>query len=285
MKFVERKCCPACEGTRSRTLLELSFGEGALGDFVHDFYRREPLDGIYRLDECLDCGLIFQRFIADDELMKRLYTDYARPAEDVPLPLHAADTHELQSLAAFLGKSRLKVLDYGTGWGSWPISARKLGHDAFATELAPHRARWVAEQGVKVIADAEIADHRFDVMNLEQVLEHVPEPLHLLRSLAPSLRGVLKLSLPNSDRRHIAELARGNFRHVMAFHPYEHVNSFNRRSLAALIERVGLRQLRPSLRHLYSFRSTSPKDLARPIWRFHNPSNLYLWSTGRSGQN
>ena len=279
MKFIERECCPACEGTRSTTLLELSFGEGSLGDFVHDFYRREPLDGIYRLDECLGCTLIFQRFIGDDEMMKRLYSDYARPEEDVPLPGHAADTHELNSLAAFLGKSRLKVLDYGTGWGNWPISAKKLGHDAFATELAPHRARWVAEQGVHVIADGEIADHRFDVINLEQVLEHVPEPLELLRSLAPSLGGVIKLSLPNSNRRHIAELARGDFRHVMAFHPYEHVNSFNRRSLAALVDRVGLSEVRPSLRHLYAFRSTSPKDLARPIWRFHNPSNLYLWAT------
>jgi SAM-dependent methyltransferase len=259
----------------------LSFADGPLGDFLYDFYRRAPLEGTYQLDECADCALIFQRFIADGELMKRLYTDYARPAEDVPLPLHAADTHEIQSLASFLGKGRLKVLDYGTGWGGWPISARKLGHDAFATELSPHRARWVAEQGVNVIGDSEIADHRFDVINLEQVLEHVPEPLQLLRSLAPSLRGILKLSLPNSRRRHIAELARGDFRHVMAFHPYEHVNSFNRRSLAALVERVGLGEVRPSLRHLYAFRSSSPKDLARPIWRFRNPSNLYVWAMAR----
>ena len=64
----------------------------------------------------------------------------------------------------------------------------------------------------------------------------------------------------------------------MPFHPFEHVNSFNHRSLRELIHRVGLKEVRPSLRHLYSFRSLSPKDLARPITRFHNPANLYLWA-------
>jgi hypothetical protein len=278
MMFVERDCCPACKSGRSRTLMTAKFHEGPLGDFLRTFYRREPYEGTYQLDECLDCDLIFQRFVADPELMADLYSGLARPEVDVPIPEHAGDTHELLSLSAFLHKPRLQVLDYGTGWGAWPISARKLGHHAFATELAPHRADWVAKQGIRVIADAEIASHQFDVINLEQVLEHVAEPLDLLSQLAPSLRGVIKLSLPNSRRRVIRELQRRDYRHIMPFHPFEHVNSFNHRSLRELIHRVGLKEVRPSLRHLYSFRSLSPKDLARPITRFHNPANLYLWA-------
>jgi hypothetical protein len=279
MEFVERECCPACDGVRARTLLQRRFHEGALGQFLRDFYRREPFEGTYQLDECLDCELIFQRFIADRESMKMLYTGLATSEDDAPVPLHPGDKHELLALGAFIGKPRLRVLDYGTGWGAWPISARNLGHDAFATELAPHRASWAAAQGVTVISEEEIETNRpFDVINLEQVLEHVAEPLHLLQSLIPSLSGVLKLSLPNGRRRIVGELERDDFRHIMPFHPFEHVNSFNRHSLAKLIERLGLKEVRPSLRDLYSFRSTSVKDFARPIWRFYNPDNLYVWA-------
>jgi len=303
MRFVERERCPGC-GTagpsNAVTLLRSRFSEGAVGDFIRQFYKFDPsgLDGFYQADCCLRCGLIFQRHIGDAEMMRFIYNDLV--ADDPPdkIPTFQADikdwkgsrdAHELMALSSFLKKPKLKVLDYGTGWGLWPIIASKLGHDAYATELAQDRAAWVSTQGVTMISDDEISRHRFDVINLEQVLEHVPEPARLLKRLIRSLDGVLKLSLPDAGRARaiLASMTSGESRYekIMPVQPLEHINSFSRGSLLDLASRLGLEEVKPSLLDLYSFIPggipSGPRRIAkefiRPFWTWRNPSNLYVW--------
>ena len=303
MRFIERETCPSCGAAGSSnavTLLRSPFSEGAVGEFIRKFYNFDPvkLDGDYQLDCCLRCGLIFQRHIGDADMMRFIYGELVRhdPPEEIPTFQAdikdwkgSRDGHELMALSSFIHKPKLKVLDYGTGWGLWPIIATKLGHDAYATELAQERAAWIATQGVTMISDDEISHHRFDVINLEQVLEHVPEPATLLERLARSLDGVMKLSLPDSARaREIAAaMASGENRYdkIMPVQPLEHINSFTRKTLLDLGSRLHLKEVRPSLLHLYSFIPggipSGPKRIAkemiRPFWTWRNPSNLYLW--------
>ena len=303
MRFVERERCPGC-GTagpsNAVTLLRSRFSEGAVGDFIRQFYKFDPsgLDGFYQADCCLRCGLIFQRHIGDAEMMRFIYNDLV--ADDPPdkIPTFQADikdwkgsrdAHELMALSSFLKKPKLKVLDYGTGWGLWPIIASKLGHDAYATELAQDRSAWVSTQGVAMISDDEISNHRFDVINLEQVLEHVPEPAKLLERLTRSLDGILKLSLPDAGRARniLASMKSGESRYekIMPVQPLEHINSFSRRTLLDLASRLGLREAKPSFPDLYSFIPggipSAPRRIAkefiRPFWTWRNPSNLYVW--------
>ena len=303
MQFVERETCPSC-GTagpsNSVTLLRMRFSEGAVGDFIRQFYKFDPcgLDGFYQADCCLRCGLVFQRQIGDPEMMRFIYGELVANAPPDEIPTFQADirdwkgsrdAHELMALSSFLDKPKLKVLDYGTGWGLWPIIASKLGHDAYATELAHDRARWVSTQGVTMISDDEISHHRFDVINLEQVLEHVPEPAKLLERLVRSLDGILKLSLPDAGHAPaiLASMASGESRYekIMPVHPLEHINSFSRSALLDLASRLGLREVKPSLLDLYSFIPRAipsgvrriAKEMIRPFWTWRNPSNLYVW--------
>jgi hypothetical protein len=195
------------------------------------------------------------------------------------------DGHELMSLSAHLGKPRLKVLDYGAGWGLWPIIATRLGHDASATELSPDKADHMIREGVTVIGDEDIHRHRFDVINLEQTLEHLPAPRTLLEMLVPSLSGVLKIAVPNAAYARIEDFERGDFSRLPILLPFEHVNGFTRQSLTALIESVGLREIRPS--HRYAWLSggipkqakRALKELVRPFYR--NPANIYAWFVRR----
>jgi methyltransferase family protein len=271
-----------------------------VGGFIRQFYKFDPsgLDGFYQADCCLQCGLIFQRQIGDTEMMRFIYGELV--ADDPPdkIPTFQADirdwkgsrdAHELMALSSFLNKPKLKVLDYGTGWGLWSIIASKLGHRAYAIELAPERAAWVSTRGVTMISDDQISNHRFDVINLEQVLEHVPEPANLLERLVGSLDGILKLSLPDAGHAPaiLASMKAGESRYekIMPVQPLEHINSFSRKALLDLASRLRLREVRPSLRDLYSFIPggipSGPrriaKELIRPFWTWRNPANLYVW--------
>lgn len=297
--FVARDVCPACDGTAARTLYKEALSEGPLGKYLRDYYRQPMPDGIFQLDRCLDCGLVFQRFIPNDQLLSAIYSDWLlQTAEDEPSYVAdlegfqaSRDGHELMVLAAFLNKPRLKVLDYGTGWGLWPVIAAKLGHDAYATELAEHKAKWVSDRDVTILCDDDITDHQFDVINLEQTLEHVTEPRELLRLLVPSLTGVLKIAVPNASRADsiVRDLERGDYSTIAPVHPLEHVNSFDSRSLGHLADSVGLIEVRPSLVQRFAFVTrgipTRPiqfvKEFARPFVAFNSGTNLYRWFVRR----
>jgi protein-L-isoaspartate O-methyltransferase len=270
-----------------------------LGKYLRDYYLQPIPDGTFQLDLCLGCGLVFQRFIPNDQFLSAIYSDWLfQTTEDEPSYASdlngfrgSRDGHELMTLAAFLKKPRLKVLDYGTGWGLWPAIAAKLRHHAYATELAEHKAKWVSDRDVTILSDDDIADHQFDVINLEQTLEHVTEPRELLRLLVPSLTGVLKIAVPNASRadRIVRDLERDDFSSIGPVHPLEHVNSFDARSLGHLADSVGLTEVRPSLLYRYAFVPNGipkhpkqfVKELIRPLVAFRSSSNLYRWFVRR----
>ncbi len=287
--FVERSACPACRSEESRTLWDTPFDDEPVAGFVRDYYRVDPalFDGRYRVDQCLACGLVFQRFIGDSDTLEAIYSDMVDTQRPESFPTYVADMadprgsrdgHELMTLSAYLGKPRLRVFDFGTGWGLWPTIAHRLGHDAYASELVRERIDFVASQGVTMLSQPE---GEFDVINLEQVLEHVPNPLDILETLVPHLRGVLKIGVPNLRSSDLRALAKGRFQ--MAVHPLEHINSFDRASMEKLASRLGLRIVRPTLAQSYAFiRGGIPatpkrivKEFVRPLW--YRPSNLNVW--------
>lgn len=294
-----RGTCPCCGSTAARTLYECGLHEEPLGSFLRNYYRQEIPEGTYRLDRCTACGVTFQRSLGSDEFLTALYSDWIDDTladfpyyrADLEHPRQSRDGHELMSLSAFLDQPRMKVLDYGTGWGLWPTVAARLGHEAFAIELAPHKAAWVADHGVTVLSEDELPAHQFHVINLEQTLEHMAEPRALLEKLVPSLTGVLKIAVPNAANvdRVVQDLKAGDCSTIVPVHPFEHVNAFDARSLAHLASSLGLKEVRPSLGQRFAFFPRgvpgSPrrlvKEVIRPFWNFNNRTNLYRWFVRR----
>jgi hypothetical protein len=85
---------------------------------------------------------------------------------------------------------------------------------------------------------------QFDAINLEQVLEHVPDPLVTLDRIKPlcHARTVIRITVPNINRS--AEGKRiwqewpfnGRRMHIMA--PFEHLHGFTPDSLSELVRRA-----------------------------------------------
>ena len=98
----------------------------------------------------------------------------------------------------------------------------------------------------------------FDVINLEQVLEHLVDPIEVLTHLGRSLEkdGVLRVSVPDG-RKMAARLAGLESSmsvepgYLMPVQPLDHLNCFSYTSLVAIGESAELRLVRPSLRKLF----------------------------------
>lgn len=310
--FVDRSACPGCGASDVATLFRTPFDKGGIGTFVRTYYGIDPdilAAGEYRLDQCQACGLTFQGLIGDDRLLEALYTDWVEEPGDPETEIDtyradinnirlSRDAHEVMAASSFLGVplKQLTTLDYGMGWALWARIAAALGCRSYGSDLSKPRMAFAQSHGVNAVTDAQIADQRFHFINTEQVFEHVPEPLELLRRLKRSLLpgGVVKISIPsgaNADQ--LVTMLKdgryeGDYPTIIPVQPLEHVNSFTSQSLAAMADAAEMRIVRPSLRHGYAFlrhRGTLSlsqpkrvaKEMVRPWHQYHNPRNLFAW--------
>jgi SAM-dependent methyltransferase len=105
-----------------------------------------------------------------------------------------------------------------------------------------------------MITFEEMGQLRFDFINVDQVLEHLSDPLHVARRLAECLKpsALIKFSTPNNPE--LPRLLRAaqssgddtvlDAKTLDSLLPLEHVNLFNDRSLKVLAQEAGLRPFR-----------------------------------------
>jgi SAM-dependent methyltransferase len=223
------RSCPICE----RDLIE------ALAPLYDDRYGYPGEFALYRCNACRHRWLAWQ---PDEPTRAALYSEYyprtARSADVVPVPTYgnpvAAWWRGRRSSAAFWVPRDVRVLDIGCGFGEALAYHRRRGCDVEGVETDRNIAR-VAEQhgfAVRVGAfdPAHYAAASFDYVTMDQVIEHMPDPVASLRGvgrvLAPS--GRLVLSTPNAESLN----ARLFGRRWIHWHAPYHLHFFSVASLA-----------------------------------------------------
>lgn len=289
-----RRECPACRSTAATPLVKEAYTSAHLMSYLRTYYRlseaqvRHWLEGAdYEVVQCDACELSYQTLYPGPELATELYDRWIDQADsrdsDLRRPSvasYAPILQEVVALTGFVERSQgvplhaVKVLDYGMGWGSWVRMARAFGVDAYGYEVSPTRIAHAASLGIPCLNDAGLADQRFHIINVEQVLEHVPDPGAVVERLVKLLtpEGLLKISVPNGKHTASALKAHGAAQLLdpdfVAIRPLEHVNAFTPRSLRRLVERHGLRVRREPVRHQFRLISgESVHGLARSLGR------------------
>lgn len=162
----------------------------------------------------------------------------SRVMELVPV---ARDTALLSVANLPPGRGR-RLLDVGSGSGDFLLRMRARGWNVLGVEPDPVAAASARAKDLDVrdgmLADAAFPDDTFDAIVLSHVIEHVHDPVALLRECGRVLRpgGVLVLMTPNlrsvGHRRFGADW-RG-------LEPPRHLHVFSVSSLAACVRAVGL---------------------------------------------
>jgi len=169
----------------------------------------------------------------------------------------------------------LKVLDYGMGWGEWCQMARSFGCQTWGYDISAPVLERAQRQGLQVVSDLENQTGAFDVINAEQVFEHLVDPLATLQRLKQCLspRGVIRICVPSGRRIH-QNLRRGAWtadrhsRHSLSpVAPLEHLNCFAADSLAAMGRAAGLAPFQLADGLPLGFRGAL-KNAARPVLRW-----------------
>ncbi len=177
---------------------------------------------------CAQCGCIHCRDIVD---LGVYYAGYPSQREHLDLISRIMFFEQLRRFRKAGLNSEHRLLDYGCGYGNFVQYlrsrgySRAVGYDPYSPVTAIRDDR-VLEQG------------SFDYICLQEVIEHVEDPLSLLRMLAGLLRigGILLVGMPSAD-----DIDLDNpLKYTHALHAPYHLHIYTKQTLIDLTSKVSL---------------------------------------------
>lgn len=217
-------------------------------------------DKPFEVRYCAASGLHFQTWVMDDSELVGLYSPpadakfFVEQIGKQKLHWFAHMTEEILVMRQMVPTHVPVVLDFGCNWGKWASMALAHGCEVYGVDVNRDAAAFCAARGIRMISHNELGVARFDFINVDQVMEHLTDPLGVARSLAAALKpgGFMKLGTPDNPRLprllRAAQASGSNAvlepKTIDSLCPLEHVNLFNHASLRWLGERAGLRGVR-----------------------------------------
>lgn len=238
-------------------LVRVPFDDPRIRRFIGEYYGGRVVTGMlageqYELAHCASCGFIWQKNILDDNGMEALYAHWISSEESLNKKEKGFELYvvrygrEAAHIASFFPGAplgRIRVMDYGAGWGFWLHAAKNRGYGVVGVEIAEDRIRYARERfGVDMVRTTHDANGTFSFINAEQVFEHVADPRGELRALARLLEpgGVVHIAVPDGSGTFDAcksgewEPKKGPTQ------PLEHINTYTPATLESLATAAGL---------------------------------------------
>jgi|TARA_B100000780_G_scaffold276327_1_gene244685 ubiquinone/menaquinone biosynthesis C-methylase UbiE len=267
MKLIERTNCPVCFNLEYKVLFSIPYKDEKILKFLNEYYENKmPVhllkDFDYQLAECNECKLIFQKYIPDEEFSNELYDKIISSEASLKKKLESKILNlrydkEIKLIKKIFKNKKIKILEFGAGWGFWASRALESGLDVDAFELSNTRIHFMKEKGINVIKDLKINENQYDFIYSDQTIEHIPDPHQIFKGFLPNLKkgGFVLLNYPTSFRFK-NQLIKNYIPKKDAAHPLEHLNLFNRESFNYLNKKYELElinfkcKFNPSLRNL-----------------------------------
>ncbi len=198
--IIQELLCPVCQAPASSTGIAL-------------YDDRYGFPGTFNLLQCTTCKHTFidAAFSSDD--LKKLYTEYY-PRSSYNLATHCPHGKiswikswitGAQSLAFRWVAPDVRVLDIGCGFGEALGYHRSRGCDAYGVEADENVAKAAEKFGYNIrvgLFDSSLYEKAwFDYVTMDQVIEHVSNPVEMLADVGKVLKpgGLLVMSTPNPE--------------------------------------------------------------------------------------
>ena len=229
---------------------------GLCGADGYDVLLRENIESGEKLAivKCKKCGLIYTNPRLSTSDILKLYSEGSYAEKSIS-GLYCLDEcvnrNRFKNCLSFLGQEKNrggKLLDVGCGAGLFlGVVAKTKKWDIYGIETSAYAYKEAqAKLGKTIInntlGEANFGDGFFDVITFWNVLEHVSNPLFLLREARRTLRddGFVILTVPNVNFYLIKYfLIKLLFQKKISWYPNEHLYHFSVKSFKKLVDEAG----------------------------------------------
>lgn len=223
------------------------------------------------LQRCGECGQLLSRITESaywDSMQQFDQHEFNQPPPHELERRFRVARRRLDTISALLEKAptALRVLDVGCSRGNFLAAGTRLGFQMEGVEPAANIAAAARAQGLKVhtglLADVALPAASFDAITLFEVIEHLKEPLPLLRECHRVLKpgGVLVLSTGNTASWTVAAMQE-RWDYFDIAKDGGHISFYNPRSIALLGTRAGF----------------STEQIATSRVKFHEKGEVARW--------
>jgi SAM-dependent methyltransferase len=285
--FVEIHC-PICGEARFKTVWQATPRQ-FLSDFRKSYYNLDALgigmDTLFFIKKCRDCSFVFvnPRFRSDlydvvyneakvgqnrkkqwmhqDGDLRNLYDTYSKWTSVRTLMRTLSYYHRRFEKPKNENQRRIRLLDYGCGYGHTLDLCKVFGIEAIGVDLDSYRIQFCRDKGLYACKPEELdSANNFDIVISTSVVEHIDDLNGYFRYIHDRLNDGGYLHLTGLTPKVIRKEKRKQvYRLVM---PLEHVNFFTARSLDALLKKHNFKRIRVS----NMFQAiTKPLDYATPF--------------------
>lgn len=220
------------------------------------FERFLALEEPFSILRCGSCGLrwLSPRPTADEYMRIYGYERYFDGAEAVEhYPSLAAERYpyflrRLEFIESLFSPQRpLRILDVGAATGEFVHAAMTRRHDAVGLEISEGAIKQAAQNyGVQLLDErlgAHAPEEPYDVIHMNHVLEHMPDPLEVGRAAASLLRpgGIWAVEVPQQFENDLDRLRRlsGFFKPKFNLYSLHHTYFFHPEQLLRLVQESG----------------------------------------------
>ena len=209
----------------------------------------------YDVIGCALCGFRHVVPLPDAAELERAYREAYYREEKPNFLAHAGEDQEWAELAQkdrlecferLLPETKRRLLDVGSGPGFFLKTAKDRGWNVRGIEPSRQAAAHARELGLEVIegffnTESARSLGAFDVVHLNNVLEHVPDPSDLISSARDLLSpgGLLCLNVPNDFTPFQASARASLSLPEWWVAPPHHLNYFDFESLSILVTKAG----------------------------------------------
>jgi 2-polyprenyl-3-methyl-5-hydroxy-6-metoxy-1,4-benzoquinol methylase len=208
----------------------------------------------FQIAECVRCGLVYtnprlriealkevydQSYFQSDNSLVHGYVDYAAEA---PLILRTF-RQRWHHLLRFHGRDKGRLLDLGCAFGYLLTIAQSDGWGVAGLDASLHAVNH-AQTKLRLpvqhsdLAEIPFPDHSFDIITMWDVIEHLPDPLNVLRSCWDKLKPGGLFSIITPDSSSFSARWFGS-KWVEYQKPHEHLYFFSSRRLSQVLKSMG----------------------------------------------
>ncbi len=255
------RSCPCCDSKHQEILFSLQAKDFCELNWTYSknweqILSKSEIQHPYPISRCLDCNFVFAKHALRPAFLNKVYDsvidqNLASIASKSNTDIARRMRYLSQLLPLIKSANSPTFLDYGCGYGMTTKLLFAAGIRGVGLDSSASRVQFMCNESLPVVPDLKDTDELqpFDLIVLDNVLEHLLNPREILEQIASvsKIGGYAYVSVPSYEKRRLSLLKKkitNNSMDDLTLNPWEHLNYFTLTHLDKMMAQAGFAPLR-----------------------------------------